>query len=187
MHTSVCWLAQTMIERRIDSVPVLDAAGALVGLGVNAASPHPARLGEPVLPAAEAQAGMCQLPGQLPSIPRISVEEAAPMCAACTAAFIDARSASEYAAGHVAGALHLQPGAPADLVLWRLSGFKTVIVYDRDPSCQQADEVAKALIAKGVPDVRVLTGAWPAWLAAGAPGAAGPCTLCGEGFSGAAR
>ena len=32
VHTSVCWLAQSMITRHIDAVPVLDAGGELVGL-----------------------------------------------------------------------------------------------------------------------------------------------------------
>jgi 3-mercaptopyruvate sulfurtransferase SseA len=158
----------------------LVAAGALVGLGANALSPRPAALRQPVLAAAESAGATCQIPGQMPAIPRISVEEAAPMCAACTAAFVDARSAAEYAAGHATGALHLAPGDPPDLVLWRIAGMKTVIVYDRDPSCQQADAVAQELLARGVPNVRVLTGAWPAWLAAGAPGASGPCAACGE-------
>jgi 3-mercaptopyruvate sulfurtransferase SseA len=158
----------------------LCVAGSLVGLAANALSPRPAPLSEPVLAQAETSSAMCQLPGQLPAVPRISVQQATPMCAACTAAFIDARSAAEYAAGHITGALHLAPGEAPDLVLWRITGFKTVIVYDRDPSCQQADAVAQALQARGVADVRVLTGAWPAWLAAGGPGASGPCALCGE-------
>jgi rhodanese-related sulfurtransferase len=158
----------------------LVAAGVLAGLGANALSPHPAALREPVLAAAESSGATCQIPGQMPAIPRISVEEASPMCAACTAAFVDARSAAEYAAGHATGALHLAPGEPPDLVLWRISNMTTVIVYDRDPSCQQADAVAQELLSRGVRDVRVLTGAWPAWLAAGAPGASGPCAVCGE-------
>jgi rhodanese-related sulfurtransferase len=156
----------------------LSAAGLLAGFAANALSPRPARLDEPVRAAADAPGAACQLPGQLPTIPRISVQEAAPLCAACSAAFVDARSAAEFTSGHVAGALHLAAGDSPDLVLWRLTGFRTVIVYDRDPSCQQADAVAQALIARGVPDVRVLTGAWPAWLEAGAPGASGPCALC---------
>jgi rhodanese-related sulfurtransferase len=156
----------------------LSTVGILLGFAANTLSPQPARLDEPVRAAAEAPGAVCQLPGQIPTIPRITVQEASPLCAACTAAFVDARSAAEYTSGHVAGALHLAAGEPPDLVLWRLTGFATVIVYDRDPSCQQADAVAQALIAKGVPDVRVLTGAWPAWLEAGAPGASGPCAVC---------
>jgi rhodanese-related sulfurtransferase len=165
----------------------LSLLGALVGLAANALSPRPASLREPVRAAADSPGAACQLPGQMPAIPRISVQEAAPLCAACTAAFVDARSPDEYARGHVLGALHLAPGEAPDLALWRLSGFKTVIVYDRDPSCQQADAVAQVLIARGVPDVRVLTGAWPAWLAAGAPGASGTCALCGDGSGSAAE
>ncbi len=102
------------------------------------------------------------------------------MCVACTAAFVDARTPSEYAKGHVSGALHLAPGEAPDLLLWQLAGFKTVIVYDRDPSCEQADAVAQELKSHGVRDVRVLTGAWPAWLAAGAPGSSSPCALCAD-------
>src|SRR5918911_187438 len=118
---------------------VVTAAGALVGLGANALSPRPAPLGEPVLAAAESPGAMCQVAGQAYAAPRISVEEAAPMCASCTAAFVDARSAAEYGAGHVTGALHLAPGESPDLILWRLGGFKTVIVYDGEASCQKAD------------------------------------------------
>ena len=156
----------------------LSISGALLGLGANAVTPRPASLGSPVAATAESPGAMCQVPGQAAVIPRISVEEATPLCLACSAAFVDARSPEEYAVGHVSGAVHLSPGKSPDSVLWQLGGERMVIVYDRDPSCAQADEVAKALLARGVRDVRVLTGAWPAWMAAGSPGASGPCPVC---------
>ena len=53
-----------------------------------------------------------------------------------------------------------------------------VIVYDRDRDCAAADRVAAQLQALGLPDVRVLTGAWPEWMAKGGPGESGSCTLC---------
>ena len=159
----------------------LCAAGAALGLAGNGFTPRPAPLGARVTSAAEAPGAFCQLPGgHNPIVPRISVEDATPLCVACSALFVDARSASEYQAGHITGAIHLAPGEPVDPVLWRLGAYHTVIVYDRDPTCALADQVGKALLERGARDVRVLTGAWPAWMAAGAPGASGPCAVCGE-------
>ena len=164
----------------------LCAAGAVLGLAANRLTPKPAPLGTPVVAVAEAPGASCQLPGgRPPTVPRISVEEATPLCVACSALFVDARSATEYQAGHITGAVHLPPGAPAEPVLWRLGVYKTVIVYDRNPSCALADQVAKVLLERGVQDVRVLTGAWPAWTAAGGPGSSGPCAVCGEHARGA--
>jgi rhodanese-related sulfurtransferase len=159
----------------------LCAAGALLGIAGNRFTPRPAPLGSPVTSAAETPGALCMLPGgRNPVVPRIAVEEAKPLCVACSALFVDARSASEYQSGHITGAIHLAPGEPVDPVLWRLGVYQTVIVYDRDPGCALADQVAKALLERGARDVRVLTGAWPAWMAAGAPGASGPCAVCGE-------
>src|SRR5256884_3894447 len=149
------------------------------GIAVNALSPHPARLGFPVHAAAESSDAACQDPRA--SVARVSVVEAKPLCIACTAAFVDARSAQEYAAGHITGAVHLAPGQPAGPLLRKLSAAPTVIVYDRDRDCAAADEVAVLLKSNGVRDVRVLTGAWPEWLAVGGPGESGACALCTAG------
>ncbi|HET9599187.1 MAG TPA: rhodanese-like domain-containing protein [Anaeromyxobacteraceae bacterium] len=168
------------MRRLVLQASLLCAAGAAVGLGGNALTPKPARLSQPVLSAAQASAGMCQLPGGLtPAVPRISVEEAAPLCVACSALFVDARSPAEFEKGHIQGALHLSPDQGPEPVLWRLGAYSTVIVYDREPTCALADEVAKKLLDAGARDVRVLTGAWPAWTAAGAPEASGACASCG--------
>lgn len=72
-------------------------------------------------------------------------------------------------------------------MLWRLGVYKTVVVYDRDPNCSVADQVAKKLLEHGVQDVRVLTGAWPAWTAAGAPGTPGACAACGAAPAAASK
>jgi 3-mercaptopyruvate sulfurtransferase SseA len=158
---------------------LLCLAGAALGIAANPLTPRPAPLGERVVASAEQPGAACQDPGA--SVARISVEEAKPLCLACTAAFVDARSAQEYAAGHVTGALHLAPGEPADSLLPRLRGSPTVIVYDRDRDCAAAAQVATHLKAQGVRDVRVLTGAWPEWLAGGGPGESGSCSLCTVG------
>ena len=158
---------------------LLCLSGALLGIGGNALTPHPAPLGGRVVASAEQPGAACQDPRA--SVARISVEEAKPLCLACTAAFVDARSAQEYAAGHVTGALHLAPGEPADPVLPALRSSPTVIVYDRDRACAAADQVATLLQGRGIRDVRVLTGAWPEWLAGGGPGESGTCSLCTVG------
>jgi 3-mercaptopyruvate sulfurtransferase SseA len=158
---------------------LLSVAGGMLGLAANAVSPRPARVGAPVVSAAESSGGACASPQA--GAARISVEEAKPLCAACTAVFVDARSAEEYAKGHVAGALHLAAGESTDALLPALRAALMVVVYDRDGSCAAADQVAALLQSKGVRDVRVLTGAWPEWVAEGGAGESGGCALCSAG------
>jgi rhodanese-related sulfurtransferase len=158
-------------------------AGSLAGLAANALSPHPAVLGRPAQALADTGGGTCQLPAQGPlATPRISVPEAEARCTACTAGFVDAREARDYEAGHVVRALHLAPGEPGeDQVVAQLASFPLVVVYDGQADCGRAEAVARRLKARGLKEVRVLTGAWPAWLAAGGPGVSGPCELCQQG------
>jgi 3-mercaptopyruvate sulfurtransferase SseA len=155
---------------------VLCVLGAVVGIAGNRFTPRPAPLGSPVLPSAERPGAICEDPRA--SVARISVEAAKPLCIACTAVFVDARSAQEYAAGHVTGALHVAPGEPVEPLLPSLRAAPTVIVYDRDRQCASANVVAADLLARGLRDVRVLTGSWPEWLAQGGPGESGSCALC---------
>jgi rhodanese-related sulfurtransferase len=163
---------------------LLGVVGSAVGLGANALSPRPAPLGQAVRPASETTPGACAVDGAAVAggvggaVPRITVEHAAPLCADCSAAFVDARTAEQYQAGHVSGALHLPPGDVPPEVLDTLKKFKTTIVYDDDASCILAEAVAMGLREMGVKDVRVLTGAWPAWASSGAPGASGACAAC---------
>jgi rhodanese-related sulfurtransferase len=155
---------------------LLCIAGAAAGVLGNSFTPRPAPVGKAVVAAAELPGAACaETHG---AAPRISVEEAKPLCIACSAVFVDARSAAEYAAGHVTNALHLPPGESIAPLLPRLRSKGTVIVYDRDRECAAADGLAAQLQAQGLPDVRVLTGAWPEWLARGGPGESGACDLC---------
>jgi len=160
-------------------VALLCVAGALLGIAGNRFTPHPAPLGAGVVASAEQPGAVCEDPRA--SIARISVEEAKPLCIACTATFIDARSAQEYAAGHVTGALHLAPGETVEPLLPTLRSAAMVIVYDRDRECSAANQVAAQIQAQGMRDVRVLTGAWPEWLARGGPGESGACGSCTAG------
>jgi len=160
-------------------VALLGAAGVLLGVAGNQLTPHPAPLGSRVVPSAEQPGAVCEDPNA--SIARISVEQAKPLCISCNATFIDARSSEEYAAGHVTGALHLALGEAIDPLLPALRNAPMVIVYDRDRECSAANQVAAQVLARGVRDVRVLTGAWPEWLARGGPGESGSCGLCTPG------
>ncbi len=170
----------------VSQMAVLAVAGVAVGLGANALSPHPATLAQPVISAAEAGGGTCGSAPAAPAPPtwrpaRISVAEAKGFCDACLAGFVDARGAHEYAHGHVANAVHLPPAGHPDeaAVVAKLKGFPLVIVYDGEWSCQVADDVAARLRRAGLADVRVLQGAWPAWVAAKAPAEVGSCGVCG--------
>jgi rhodanese-related sulfurtransferase len=171
------------VKRILLQCALLCAVGSAVGLGANALSPRTAPLGTPVKAKAEAQPGTCGLgsdAGGAAAVPRISVAEAQPLCVACSAAFVDARTEEEFTAGHVSGAIHLPPGDVPPAALDHLRRFSTVVVYDGEPSCAMAEAVALGLREIGVKDVRVLAGAWPEWSAQGAPGASGPCPICAE-------
>lgn len=165
-------------------LPILVATGALVGVVANVASPRPASLSEPVHAAAEVGAGSCSLAGAPaePPAPRIAVDEAKALCDGCRAAFVDARGPAAFAAGHVTGAVHLPPAGKGsdEATLTGLKAFPLVIVYDGDYSCALADEVAARLRRSGLAQVRVLEGAWPAWVAGGGSGASGECPVCGD-------
>jgi 3-mercaptopyruvate sulfurtransferase SseA len=168
--------------RPLAEAALIVAAGSLLGLAGNAASPRPAALAEAVHAAAESGTGMCAVPGAAPAAraPRIEVEEAKGLCDACKAGFADARGASEFAAGHVTNAVHLPPAGHADeaVAIAALRAYPLVIVYDGDYTCALADEVAQRLAREGLADVRVLEGAWPAWVAAGGAGTSGFCPSC---------
>ena len=165
-------------------------ASAAVGAGANALSPRPAALATAVHSAAQRAGGMCAEAGAPAAsrAPRISVAEAKALCDACTAGFVDARTATEFGAGHVTDAVHLPPAGHPDeaAAIAGLRAFGRIVVYDGDYRCALADEVAARLRREGLPDVRVLEGAWPAWVAAGGAGASGSCPAC-RGAEGAHR
>ncbi len=167
-----------MVARSLIQALVLCVVGAALGLGINSLSPHPARLGNPVHPAAESGIGVCH--GQPEAISRVEVARATELCSACSAGFVDARPASAYEAGHITGAVHLPPiGHPDEgEVLAKLRQFPTVIVYDGNEDCALAERVAQRLAGHGLTDVRVLSGALAAWYAAGGPGESGACRVC---------
>jgi len=80
---------------------------------------------------------------------------------------LDARPASEYAAGHIAGALSV----PVDDLQRRLREFtkdKEYVAYCRGPYCVYADRAVEILRAHGRRARRLVEG-FPEWRAAGLP------------------
>lgn len=80
---------------------------------------------------------------------------------------LDTRPASEYAAGHIAGALSV-PIDDLQRRLRQLPRDKAYVAYCRGPYCVYADRAVEILRAKGRRAHRMLEG-FPEWLAAGLP------------------
>ena len=74
---------------------------------------------------------------------------------------LDVRPASEYQAGHIAGARSIPVGELADR-LKELPKSKTVVAYCRGPYCVFADEAAALLARRGFQALR-LEGGFPEW------------------------
>ncbi len=95
-----------------------------------------------------------------------------------SALILDARPSVFFEQGHVPGALNLaRDDFPKDYR--RLAGVlqaahdKPIIVYCSGGDCHDSRLVANALLSLGFGNVRVFTGGWDAWSAAGLPASAG--------------
>lgn len=86
--------------------------------------------------------------------------------------FVDARPESEYAEGHIQGALSL-PLQEADAYFMdaadRLSAAKAIITYCDGESCDLSHDLALFLKEMGMENVRVLVNGWTVWHEAGLP------------------
>ncbi|MBI2838878.1 MAG: rhodanese-like domain-containing protein [Acidobacteria bacterium] len=105
----------------------------------------------------------------------VTLEDAAGMAFDAGALFVDARTAEEYAAGHIQGAVNLPTNHYDDelpAVAARLEGM-TLIVYCDGGACEASLQVARRLLKSGYAPVVVFTGGWPEWQGAGYPTEAG--------------
>jgi rhodanese-related sulfurtransferase len=80
---------------------------------------------------------------------------------------VDTRPASEYEAGHIAGAISV-PVADLRRRLKDLPKDKQYVAYCRGPYCVYADQAVEFLEARGRRASRLLEG-FPEWRAAGLP------------------
>jgi rhodanese-related sulfurtransferase len=87
---------------------------------------------------------------------------------------VDVRDAEEYAAGHVAGAVHIPADELADR-LGELPAERPVVTYcNMRHRGQSRGEKTAALLRERGYSARVLDGGYPDWQAAGLPVTEGP-------------
>lgn len=80
---------------------------------------------------------------------------------------LDVRDETEYAAGHLPGAIHVPP-AEIQQRLAQLPDDVTVVAYCRGPFCITSDDAVRTLTAAGRKALRLVDG-YPEWAAAGLP------------------
>lgn len=102
----------------------------------------------------------------------IGLDEAVGLFERQTVLFVDARPQSQYAGGHIQGALNL-PWQEVDRYFMeladRLEGAFTIITYCDGENCDLSHELALFLKEMGVKNVRVLVNGWTVWQQAGLP------------------
>jgi len=100
----------------------------------------------------------------------ISLEQAKQLFKKDEALFLDARPESQYAEGHIQGALNC-PWYAVDRYFMeladRLDGQKVVITYCDGESCDLSHELALFLKETGFKNVHVLVNGWTVWQQAG--------------------
>lgn len=107
----------------------------------------------------------------------ISLEEAERLYFTHAAVFIDARSAEEYAQGHIRDARSL-PWQDVDLnfmtVTADLELTTPIVTYCDGETCELSHDLALFLRDAGFTDTRVLVNGWTVWQQAGLPVGTGP-------------
>lgn len=142
---------------------VIFAAALILGLGGNALRPDGLPMGNG--PVARHEPGSEAAPKIT-----IALEEARTLWNQDRAIFVDARSAADFAAGHIRGAVNL-PWQRVDArfmdVADRLESAEEIITYCDGPSCRLSHDLAGFLKEMGFSRVRVLVNGWSLWRQAG--------------------
>lgn len=105
--------------------------------------------------------------GDRSSLEPVSIQDLLQRVRSGAVVVLDARPASEYAAGHIAGAISM-PASEIKNRLKHLPRGKEYVAYCRGPYCVYADEAVKALRGSGRRARRLRDG-FPEWRAAGLP------------------
>lgn len=106
----------------------------------------------------------------------IDLEEAEQLFLKDEILFLDARSADEYEAGHIQGALSLpwqEIDRYFDGLFDRLDEGVTIVTYCDGDHCDLSHELALFLKDMGFENVRVLINGWTLWREAGLPADSG--------------
>jgi rhodanese-related sulfurtransferase len=84
--------------------------------------------------------------------------------------FVDARSPSEYEAGHLPGAVNVPAeGAEAQAGNLQIPAGRMLVIYCSDPACPKSAELASMLERRGMKGLRVMPEGWAGWYDAGLP------------------
>jgi len=119
----------------------------------------------------------CEAPAVEPK--RVSPVGASSLCARSDVLIADARPASDFAAGHIAGAVHLPCDASGALATTALGGdHAAVLVYG--VGTDDAVAVARTVAQRTAAQVYALEGGFAAWEKAGLACASGPCDECAQ-------
>ncbi len=103
----------------------------------------------------------------LSKVRRIALAEYRPLHAKKAVLTIDVRDSHAFDAGHVPGALNVSVVDVEIMANRVLKETRPVVAYCACPNDQSALYVAAKLTRVGVKDIRVLTGGWEGWKAAG--------------------
>lgn len=137
----------------------------MLGMGTNALRPKGLPMGS--VESEGPQAGSEAAPRTT-----IALEEARKLKDQGRAIFVDARSAAEFAAGHIPGAVSL-PWQQVDErfmdVANRLENAQEIVTYCDGASCRLSHDLAGFLKEMGFSRVRVLVNGWSLWRQAGFP------------------
>lgn len=125
----------------------------------------------PDLPAPVATSSASMIPSQSEEFERITIDELKPLVDAGQVALIDVRSAEQFTAGHIGGALHI-PVASVEGEIDYLPKDKLIVTYCTCPNEESSGEAVLILQHRGV-KAKALKGGLAAWTAAGLPTVAG--------------
>jgi rhodanese-related sulfurtransferase len=160
----------------------LALAGSALGLAVNAARPDGVRF-TTFAPPTTCGAGESAVAGAgVAPVEVLPPTAAQSVCGDPQTLVADVRPASEFAEGHVSGAIHLPCASSvsaAAAAVDRLAGHHTLVVYG--DGTEDAKLVADELRRRGGrPDLRVVVieGGFAAWSRAGLACSSGPCLEC---------
>lgn len=108
----------------------------------------------------------------LEGLVEVSLEDATALWREGRALFLDARDPGSYGAGHLPGAMNIQPGeaeGSAEEVKVLAEAGLEPIAYCDGVDCPLSPELARRLQAQGVTSVKVLVNGWSRWRGAGLP------------------
>ena len=144
----------------------------LVGVTVNAMRPGGIPLIQKGAPVATVQHGTEPDTTATENLGSVSLAEMKRLWDEGAAYIIDARDPYEYAEGHIPGAINIpydRLPEYLDMLSSEVPMDGDVVVYCRGPECDFSDQLATELKILGYQNVRVFTGGWEQWTAAGYP------------------